>query len=135
MSTRSQIGIYGNINSNLKGWNVLLYKHSDGYPENLEPLLMNYLKDPQTQRNLNDPEYLGAWLNHYMINEYIMEAKEYYEGRDEPILNIGHGICDQLHGDIEYYYAVYPDRLEIYEVPFIEPINFKNFNLIKTIKY
>ena len=44
-------------------------------------------------------EYGAAWL--------VARLKE------DDYLNIG--ICKELHGDIEYYYAVYPDRIDIYE--------------------
>ena len=44
-------------------------------------------------------EYAAAWL--------VAKLKK------DDYLNIG--ICKSLHGDIEYYYAVYPDKIDIYE--------------------
>ena len=102
MSTRCQIGFYKKKEEDLNKWEALLYKHSDGYPdtehgviETITPILTSFNKE----RGLDDIEYASAWL--------VAKLKADY-------LNIG--ICNSLHGDIEFYYAVYPDKISVFEV-------------------
>ncbi len=42
----------------------------------------------------------------------INSLKIYYTG------TLGHGICKNFHGDIEYFYAIYPNSVDVYETPF-----------------
>ena len=45
---------------------------------------------------------------------------------------LSHGISKEFHGDIEYLYAVYPDRLEIYSTSFWEK---KSKKLLLSLSY
>ena len=45
---------------------------------------------------------------------------------------LGHGISTGFHGDIEYFYAIHPDKLEVYKVPHDE--NCATWKVVKTIK-
>jgi len=101
MSTRCQIGFYEPEVKDLNQWEALIYRHSDGYPDTqhgviatVVPILKQFDKD----RGLDDIEYASAWLVAKLKTDY---------------LNIG--ICKGFHGDIEYFYAVYPDRMEVYD--------------------
>lgn len=101
MSTRCQIGFYEPESKNLEDFETLIYRHCDGYPEGVLPVIVPILKDFDIKRGLNDVEYSSAWL--------VAKLKDGY-------INIG--ICKDFHGDIEYFYAVYPDRVDVYETPF-----------------
>jgi len=105
MSTRCQIGFYPYEDTPLEKWDALIYRHFDGYPDGVLPDIVPILKDFNKNRGLDDTEYASAWL--------VAKLKDDY-------LNIG--VSNQFHGDIEYYYAVYPNRIEVYE-----PISFSNW--------
>ena len=125
MSTRCQIGFYKKGEKDLKKFQALIYKHSDGYPEGVLPILTPFLKEFNAKRGLNDIEYASAWCLHAIIQDHVLHNMEYMkerkkdnwpssmpeDGRDF----LGHGICIGFHGDIEYFYAVYPDKLLVYE--------------------
>lgn len=129
MSTRCQIGFYdmgifGNQDKNLKNWDVLIYRHSDGYPVNVVNELMPILQDFDKKRGLSDTEYAGAWLCAKWKTDY---------------LNIG--VSKNFHYNIEYFYAVTLQHLQVYHIQVYDvihknwdkPITPKNFYLIKTI--
>ena len=89
----------------------MLYRHCDGYPGTehgvvaaLEPILVAF----QAKRGMSDIEYLAAHTLTCLKNEQL--------GADKGVSFIGYGICGdkELHGDIEWYYAVYPSRLKVY---------------------
>ena len=86
MSTRCQIGVYHN-NDSLETPDTLLYKHCDGYPEEILPMLV-----------------LG-------VSRFRNDAPE----------TIGLELCEEFHGDIDYYYAVRPDRIDVYSTGRDEP--------------
>ena len=97
MSTRCQIGFYEPESKDLNDFEALIYRHCDGYPEGVLPVIVPILKDFDIKRGLGDVEYSSAWL--------VAKLKDGY-------INIG--ICKDFHGDIAYFYAVYPDRVEVY---------------------
>jgi len=146
MSTRCQIGFYEKGETDLNKWEALLYRHSDGYQgtfngieyENKEELLKNlfssktksikkhcscseeygvladivpFLRKFDKKRGLDDIEYASARLLQFLCNEYDKEVKY----RD---CFAGYGICSGFHGDIEYYYAIFPDIIKVYHIPF-----------------
>ena len=127
MSTRCNIGVYEEEDQKLEKPNIILYKHSDGYPEGTLPLLKKFMENPKNNRNRYDSEYESAWLIHTLINQQIEDSIEY--GYNLP--HVGYGICEDIHGDIEYYYAVYPDRIEVYKAGFDQ--GFRDFELIQTV--
>jgi hypothetical protein len=131
MSTRCQIGFYQQDNNDLLKPDALLYRHSDGYPGTISgskhgvlPDLVPFLKLFHKRRGLDDTEYAAAWTLHHLIDchvNHIKEyrartacAKEYYpeDGKD----CIGFGVCQDFHGDIEFYYAVQGRTLKVFEV-------------------
>lgn len=127
MSTRCQMGIYEKKDAQLEDWDVLLYKHSDGYPgkedgskHGILPDIIPFLKRFDGKRGIDDVEYCGAWLMHHLIEQHIEGTKKMAEklthiptdGKDF----MGHGICKQLSEDITYFYKIYPSGIDVYEV-------------------
>ena len=101
MSTRCQIGFYEPEAKDLNDFEALIYRHCDGYPDTEHGVLaaiVPILQDFNDNRGLDDLEYASAWLVSKLKTDY---------------LNIG--ICKAFHGDIEFFYAVYPDRMEVYD--------------------
>lgn len=124
MSTRSQIGFYESENTNLTKPDVLLYRHWDGYPEGVLPDILPFLAWFDKARGLDDIEYAGARLLQYLCNQAdkstLESAKKYPNIIGKEISKgftgtLGHGICKGFHVDIEYYYAIYQDRVEVYD--------------------
>lgn len=139
MSTRTNIGFYENKEDELKDWKVMLYKHSDGYPKSVIPLIQEYFSKDAVQGRLNDVEYNSAWFLYYMISEHVEMmkelAKKYSHIEKDGFDLLGHGICDQngLHGDIEYYYKLTPKNFSVYETGFDG--GFEEFKLLGTFSY
>ena len=127
MSTRCQIGIYDESEAKTHEPDALLYKHSDGYEEGTLPILKEFHKKFRESRGFFDAEYFAARLIQHLTND-----ADYADSMT------GYGISKSLHADIEYYYAVYPDRIEMYETGGLlgatDEDDFKEFNLIKTVK-
>lgn len=131
MSTRCQIGLFDTLPSHKvmieslsKGRQSLavatIYKHSDGYPSNVLPLLARLLSDNGRK---GDPCYCAAWLLHDMIEEHIQsniswQRKMAKSVPGKPITNgrdfLGHGIDNTYHGDIQYFYAIANDKVVCY---------------------
>jgi hypothetical protein len=125
MSTRCQIGFYDESAAGLKDWTGLVYRHSDGYPGKVDGSEYGVLADIvpflKTFPRKGDAEYTGARLLQYLCNEYDKGGYDKYEtektGHKGGVL--GHGISKEWHADLEYYYAVYKDRVEVYEVNYV----------------
>ena len=109
MSTRCQIRVDDS--------EVYIYKHNDGYPhavlDVLVPLVDAFMKDRGW-----DPEYMTARI---VMAFGVAEQKHAAERLAEPALSdalkryystpifTGFGLDTELHGDIEYLYAVAAD--------------------------
>lgn len=138
MSTRCQIGFYRRPDQYIKKWDALLYRHCDGYPDSVVPDILPFLQEFQAKRGLDDSDYAAAWLMHYLIDRHIKSMMEWHktfggnvvpsDGRDW----LGHGITNQLYLDIEYFYAVFPDRLAVYDVPNAKKVD--TWKLLDTIQ-
>ena len=126
MSTRAQIVVE-------KNEKVKFYKHSDGYPSGVLPVLRDLLPLFAKHRGF-DPEYLTA----HIVAAYIKDGEE---GRREYILSMAqahpedkyftdrlkridtpsftvYGLDTVWHGDIEYAYRVTKTfAVEIYKTP------------------
>ena len=133
MSTRSQIGIYENSASIEKPTSII-YRHSDGYPEGKNgviAVLMPFLKDFKSQRG-DDTEYLAAQLVHRLIEKDKNHAiSAGYYNKDSKYL--GYGISNNIHSDIEYYYAIYPNIVIVFAVG--NPDKKNTWTLINEIEY
>jgi hypothetical protein len=121
MSTRCQIGLYSKKPKKITDVETLLYRHADGYPGSEDGKeygvladIVPFLKRFNAKRGISDIEYLGAWLVHHMIESHMHENK-FVEINDRECLS--YGVCgvEDFHGDIEYYYAIYPDCIDVYE--------------------
>lgn len=103
MSTRCQIGIYSEKPSDLKNFDVLLYRHSDGDPDSIIEDILDFLKEFKENRGLDDTEYLSAWLITHLIN--LSSQSDF----------LGYGICKNFHYDLSYFYVIYPNQIEVYQ--------------------
>lgn len=112
MSTRCQIGFYTEEGQELSRFDALLYKHCDGYPSHVIPLILPFLQRFHTERGLYDTEYASAWLMHHLIADHIEHSLRFqaqYHMEREPFDGknfLGHGISQFFHGDIEFFYAI-----------------------------
>ena len=128
MSTRCQIHVDGH--------STIIYKHSGGYPNdnmgkgsgilsNLLPVVKRFIK----LRGFDDPDYLSARILHGLMknndrdyDRILRRCKRegqkpkdyqfYEDSRD----TLGFGIekyDETLHGDLEYYYVVKKDHVEV----------------------
>lgn len=148
MSTRCQIGIYGKEGEpELKSWDALIYRHSDGYPSGVLPDIMPFLAYFDRVRGVDDTEYVSARLLQYMTNLYDGNTIRWFVedklGNPQEIEDtkkftgtLGHGISKQFHWDIEYFYAISKDGVRVYEViGFDEVKDEMKSKLIGTIPY
>jgi hypothetical protein len=125
MSTRCHIGFYQDPEeTDLKQFEALIYRHSDGYPGTVDGSeygvladIVPYLKWFDKERGLSDTEYAAARLLQFLCNEYDQATPT----KEIPTGTLGHGICRDFHGDHKYYYAVYSNRLEVYDCDFDAP--------------
>jgi len=146
MSTRCQIGIYNKKEDKLEDFEVLIYRHSDGYPGTVSGSqygvlqeLVPFLKYWKKTRGISDTEYCGARLLQKLTNTYDGDMLEIEKDRKEKMFTgiLGYGICKTFHSDIEYFYKVYPDEVQVFSVDdFLEerPWTPIKMTLIKTIK-
>lgn len=100
---------------------VLIYKHSDGYPEGTLPQLTEFCKLFNEHRGLRDNEYATARCVQFMTNYDDKEMAEWYKsnpklGNTDTFSFLGYGVGTGFHGDIEYYYVVTPEEIKVYEV-------------------
>lgn len=139
MSTRSQIGFYKTKETPLKKHTALIYRHSDGYPNAVLPDIIPFLRWWKSKRGINDLEYVSARLLQYLCNEYDGRAKEIEKEIGKTALSndgdytgiYGHGICNDFYGDIEYFYKIYPNGIQIYSCLFNKPTT--QWRLLNTI--
>lgn len=113
MSTRCQIGF-----TDGKSYSpILLYKHSDGYPKGILPILEKIVSAFVKDRGA-DGEYLPAYIMREWAVRELRQKKTLREkyrkvNKKEPpawyfggVSVLGWGITTDLHGDIEYLYVV-----------------------------
>lgn len=111
MPTKSHIAFYAQEPEVLGEWQVLLYRHSDGYPEKVLPEIIPFLKN--FSNDIENSEYVSARLLQALCNN----RDERMDQKDTQIgLETGYGISQGFHSDIEYLYTVYPQAIEVYEV-------------------
>jgi len=126
MSTRCQIMV--------EGCDVLLYRHSDGYPVNRSkdgrkfgviPDIAKFIGLFMSMRG-KDPQYLAAQLMWWMIQKSKVESRQRRgedgmrrirsdDSRMFGLLGFGLDPIDQIHGDIAFFYIVKPDRICVYQ--------------------
>lgn len=114
MSTRCQIGFYNEGEKNLEEWQALIYRHTDGHPKSVLFDIIPILEDVREIMGFYDIEYTSA----YLVSELKTDFK-----------NIG--ISKEFHTDIDYFYAVYPDMILVYQCRYGQPHT--EWKLLKTI--
>lgn len=124
MSTRCQIGWYENKNDDVSKFQTLMYRHSDGYPGKEDGSeygvlceLIPFLREWKNKRGLTDYEYGSARLMQCLMNRYDGEMRKLEQG--SPIVFsgvLGFGICNCIHGDIDYFYKIHPEGVSVQEV-------------------
>ena len=116
MSTRTNIVVKGN--------DSVLYKHCDGYPEYVHPILVPLLKVFKSNRG-NDPIYCLASILREFTRQEIISSSDWYKQIDRNSDEIprefcyGYGIQNYLSEDIDYLYVVdleHSGYLDTYEV-------------------
>jgi len=135
MSTRCQIGFYQSEQVDLRGYEALLYRHSDGYPGTLDGKQYGLLSEIipfltwfDNTRGMSDIEYCAARLLQYLANGYDIQTKEMAKRYDwmKPTIPgeftgvLGYGICKDLHPDIDFFYAISPGMVRVFEPHFAD---------------
>lgn len=151
MSTRCQIGIYKSNpkteKAKVENFHALLYRHCDGYPSAILPDIIPFLQWFDKARGISDTEYVTARLLQWICNVGDKEEIDLYKSMGRAISErkftgtLSYGICKNFHGDIEYFYAIYPSGISVYSTPYQEDFKligeFKlddNINIEETIK-
>jgi len=98
MGTRSQIGFYREPGEqNLDNWDALIYRHWDGYPDGVLPDILRCC-------GIFGSIGFGRHRVRLGLVSQTLEARLFERW-----------ISKGFHGDTEYFYAVYPDRVDVYE--------------------
>lgn len=102
MSTRSQIRYRNSEN------NILIYKHSDGYPSGVLPLLIPFVEDFFKSRGDDECYFLAQCIRHFAVEDFKRETEK--DGDDSvfatPYRFLGWGLDCAQHGDVDYLYEV-----------------------------
>jgi len=110
MSTRCQIEVSGEP--------VRLYKHSDGYPSGVMPILEKVVAEFELARGFFDGPYLLARIGQRFMNESDDGTRKFRDKMASaglPLADnaesfvLGYGYDTEVHGDIEYMYTVHAD--------------------------
>lgn len=103
MGTRAQVGIEGS--------SVTIYKHNDGYPDEVLEWLLPF-RDRFFAGRGYDPEYFLAQLL-----RHTGAAGPDAVSATHPSDFLSWGVCEVLHSDIEFFYYVRKNGdVEVYEV-------------------
>ena len=123
MSTRCNIGFYETkpTTSQIKKNGVHIYRHSDGYPEGVLPDLTPFARRFDHERGLDDTQYAIARCIQALTNQHDA-------GYDN---TTGYGVMTQIAGDGEFYYAVYPGGIDVYENSGWDNINLNKIEEVK----
>ena len=123
MSTRCQIGFYESKPKDAKELSkpeVILYRHHDGYPEGVLPEITEFYNRFMKVRKFWDLEYMAARMLQNLMKNSDDNLEVFIKDHSLcPDWNcLGYGISNQFHRDIEYFYAISPEGIEVYDVPF-----------------
>jgi len=117
------------------GYNTILYRHSDGYPDGTHGVVYALAEFMQMfmHRRGWDPCFMPAQLLHFLISkdaahmvEYMKEDIKRFGGPSQyqqEVLDtdgnnlLGYGISSEIHGDIEYAYVITKDGVNVYSTP------------------
>ncbi len=122
MSVRGQIGFYSNNEMCLENYNILLYIHRNSTPEYVIPIIGSVLENKSKYRNYINYEYLSAWILYEFMSKRVklnLEKDKYIVGIENDGIPakdfLGFGISDRIHVDIEYFYCIFPNRIDIFK--------------------
>ncbi len=93
MSTRAQIRIKGGGEDG-----IYIYKHCDGYPEGVIPMLKPFVDQFQKERGCDDEAYLLAQI----VRVFALDEQERIVSGE----CTGWGVDRVEHGDTEYLYEI-----------------------------
>lgn len=104
MSTRSQIKLKNSPD------NIHIYKHSDGYPEGVLPVLVPFVQEFMASRGYDECYMLCQLVRRFAVLDYLEEqewnAKHPTLKSDYRTGFLGWGLDCERHGDIEYLYEI-----------------------------
>ena len=107
MSTRSQIKLKNSPD------NIHVYKHSDGYPEGVLPVLVPFVAQFMESRGYDECYILAQLVRRFAVEDYKAEiefnAKHPNFPRNSSYEFLGWGLDCERHGDIEYLYEIGED--------------------------
>lgn len=116
MSTRSQICIKRDTEGFKETGGIYIYKHSDGYPEGVMPVLKDVVSRFVKNRGNDAPYLLCQIVRHFAAidRDYAIQAITNNEPYGKPKEGerfgygefTGWGLDTVEHGDIEYLYEV-----------------------------
>ena len=101
MSTRCQIAFYYDITDALDEPAAMIYRHSDGYPATEYGVIADLVPALQSFR-----EKRGFWDAEYTARSVLCTLAT--------VDGLCYGVSQKLHGDIDYFYAVYDRRIAVY---------------------
>ena len=104
VSTRSQIAVYRSEQSANDDWLVNVYRHHDGYPDSEHGVFQTIgsrMRDFVRDRGIDD-EYFCARL--------VQRVCDVAGGSE---CNTGAGIAWSFHGDIEFFYRINLDTMDM----------------------
>ncbi len=137
MSTRCQIIVEGS--------DVVIYRHSDGYPDGDEGVLKGLIATvgPFVKARGFDECYLPAHIVHDQVAAHVKWANEQAFGKATKYLGYGveaynPAVRHPLHGDIDFLYVVKKNgEIEVRSC-FVDPdgpCNIDNTRLLKAVTY
>jgi hypothetical protein len=113
MSTRSQIKFKDSEH------NIYVYKHSDGYPEGVLPVLVPFVQEFFAERGNDECYFLAQVIRRFAIADYkevlkeIADPESFYNrftkprgGQPYQLQFLGWGLDCIKHADIEYLYEI-----------------------------
>lgn len=105
MSTRSQIKLKNSTD------NIHIYKHSDGYPEGVLPVLVPFVKDFMENRGYDECYLLAQIIRRFAIVQHLEDIAFDLKHPNLPKTNhmysfLGWGLDCEKHGDIQYLYEI-----------------------------
>lgn len=143
MSTRCQIEFYdGERPGELGEPDARVYKHSDGYPRNILPMLHELERELQKPDEMygqrtHDPEYAAAdFVTRYRLPHGTPVDKSpgalphYRVGQTDNRVAGNIYVTHQIHGDIEFLYRVVcnkPWQISIFQPLYDEKYDIKSF--------
>lgn len=119
MSTRCQIVVQADAQSfvtpDQDGLHpVYIYKHSDGYPRGVMPILGPLIAHFNKTRGADAPYLVAQIVRAFAVADFQHDAKSTQS-------MIGWGLDNSFHGDVEFIYYIKASKTQGYEVEIRKP--------------